>query len=186
MLLRLSLLAAALHNWQAFYQLTGEVAGTLVGLMFIAISLTRNSLVFEQLDSDAAAAAGIRTFATPTILHFCAVVAVAAICCIPTHTTLSLSICLDAIGLGGMIFTYTTYTGLRERARRVAVKQIMWIWHLRFPSFCYALVLASGLLLRISDGFLTLLSVAIIGLVAIGVKNSWEAVLEITGVRSHH
>ncbi len=174
----------ALHDWQGFYQLTGEVAGTLVGLMFIAISLTGHSLMIERLNLDAAAA--IRTFASPTILHFCAVVALAAVCCIPTHTTLSLSICLNAMGLGGMIFTFRTYRGLRVHARSIALTQIIWTWHWRFPSCCYALVLASGLLLWRSDGFLTLLSVAIIGLVVIGVRNSWDAVLEITGVGGHH
>jgi uncharacterized protein (TIGR00369 family) len=68
----------ALRDWHNFYLLTGTAAATLIGLMFVAVSLGV-SLVNAQTANN------VEIFVTPTIVHFIAVLVVAAISIIPTQ-----------------------------------------------------------------------------------------------------
>jgi hypothetical protein len=55
-----------LHDWHDFYVLLGTAAATLIGLMFVAASIGAGLFTDEHKDM-------MRTFLTPTIIHFCAV-----------------------------------------------------------------------------------------------------------------
>jgi hypothetical protein len=63
-------LAQPLQRWHDFYLLVGGAAATLVGLMFVAISLG-SRLITEQ------SIPGLRVFVTPTIIHFIYVLVIA-------------------------------------------------------------------------------------------------------------
>ena len=55
-----------LHEWETFYVILGSSAAALTGLMFVVIAL--------RADSRAANDGGaLRALATPTVVHFCAV-----------------------------------------------------------------------------------------------------------------
>ncbi len=69
---------ALLRDWQNFYMMIGTAAATLTGLMFVATSLAAG------IERDPSSLdAGISAFNTPTVVHFGAVLLIAAILSAP-------------------------------------------------------------------------------------------------------
>src|ERR1700678_3770973 len=90
-------LAELLHDWHDFYALVGTASATLVGLMFVAASI--GSSFFNEETS-----APIKTFITPTVVHFAAVRFTCLLITIPTQSWRSLGSLLGAGGLAGSIY----------------------------------------------------------------------------------
>src|SRR5438445_2505873 len=67
-----------LSTWQNFYVIIGSAAATLTGLMFVVITLIAGVRVRVS-----SASGGIAAFSTPTVVHFCATLLVAAILSAP-------------------------------------------------------------------------------------------------------
>src|SRR5260370_14564572 len=65
-----------LATWQTFYVITGSAAATLTGLMFVVITLIAG--VRQRRSSESGVA-----FGTPTVVHFCLALLVAAILSAP-------------------------------------------------------------------------------------------------------
>ena len=61
-----------LAKWDSFYGILGSAAATLIGLQFVVMTLVAEK---PSIHSAAAGAA----FATPTIVHFCAVLLLSAL-----------------------------------------------------------------------------------------------------------
>ena len=125
-----------LVGWENFYIIIGSSAAALTGLMFVVITLTA-----ERRGTDDSA--GLDAFASPTVLHFCAVLLVAAILTTPGHTTASLSFCLTVVGLGGIAYT-TSITIRMRRQKTYAPVTSDWIWHILLPLVAYVCLLGSG------------------------------------------
>jgi hypothetical protein len=53
-----------LREWEGFYVIVGSSAAALTGLVFVVIALTA--------ERRKVAAQGVESFATPTVVHFCA------------------------------------------------------------------------------------------------------------------
>jgi len=70
----------ALSGWENFYVIIGSSAGALIGLQFVVITL-----IADMPLRDGAAQAG-HAFATPTIVHFGAVLLLAGILTAPWST----------------------------------------------------------------------------------------------------
>src|SRR5436190_12429279 len=71
--------AELLHEWHDFYILLGTASATLVGLMFVAVSI--GTSVFNEEHR-----APMRAFITPTVMHFAAVLFACVVVTIPTHS----------------------------------------------------------------------------------------------------
>ena len=69
----------ALAGWQNFYVIVGSSAGALIGLQFVVLSLITRAPTAHG-DAEAGDA-----FATPTIVHFAAVLALSGILSAPWH-----------------------------------------------------------------------------------------------------
>ena len=67
-------------------------------------------------------------FGSPTVLHFCFVLLVAAIVSTPRHTMTSLSLCLFIPGLLGLVYTIVVVARMRRQKSYVPVMED-WIWH---------------------------------------------------------
>jgi hypothetical protein len=68
--------AAHLSAWESFYIIVGSSAGALTGLQFVMIALIADSQRRSSL-------AEINAFGTPTVVHFCSALGVAAILSAP-------------------------------------------------------------------------------------------------------
>src|SRR4051812_20744950 len=80
-----------LASWESFYVITGSAAAVLIGLQFIVVTLGAQ---MQRGDTEA-----YRAFGTPTIVHFCAVLFIAAIMSAPWP---SLTGPAYILGLGGV------------------------------------------------------------------------------------
>jgi hypothetical protein len=139
--------------------------------MFVAVSL--------GADLPAATDAnGINTFVTPMLIHFGSVVLISAVMLIPVFHLLSLGISLLGIGI---VFTgYSVWIGRQFRLHPASGSYTRsdWKWYVYFPIVGDVLVVMMALwLLSGSTDALDLLPVALVVLLIVSVRNTWDLML---------
>jgi hypothetical protein len=87
---------APLADWSNFYVIVGSAAAGLTGLTFVVITLSA--------EANRASAIGLRTFVTPTIVHFGAALALAVFLSVPHLALLGLGIGFGVSGLAGLLY----------------------------------------------------------------------------------
>jgi hypothetical protein len=158
-----------LGAWESFYVIVGSSAAALTGLQFVVIVLgaEMNAIGGGQ---------AVRAFATPTIVHFGAVLLISAILSAPWHSLSNAGLVLAACGLGGTAYVINI---VRHARRQKDYKPVLedWLWHFSFPLLAYATLLVAALLLR-SHPVAALFWVGTITvfLLFIGIHNAWDAV----------
>jgi hypothetical protein len=164
-------LAQPLQSWHDFYLLVGEAAATLVGLMFVAISLGSRLITQQSVP-------GLRVFVSPTLIHFIYVLVIATVVVIPTVTRTPLGILLVLVGLFSFGRALTMIPYMREQQRRQVVDNHDWVWHLITPSISYLLFVGTGigLIMGVSRAFNGLALASILLLVS-GIRNAWDMVV---------
>ncbi|HEX3577455.1 MAG TPA: hypothetical protein VHY33_02730 [Thermoanaerobaculia bacterium] len=157
-------------EWESFYVIVGSSAAALTGLQFVVVALSADT---EGLST------GSDVFATPTVVHFCATLLIAAILCVPRQTPASLAACLAAEGLAGMI--YVTIVMLRF-GKEMHYKPVLEdrIWHIVLPSAAYVALFASGIATyRHEVSALYIVAATALLLLLIGIHNAWDAAVYI-------
>jgi hypothetical protein len=168
----------ALHQWEGFYVIVGSSAAALTGLMFVVVALSA-----EARAADVTARA-LRAFATPTIVHFCAVLLLAAFSTTPGQTVASLRFCLLAAGVGGLGYAIFV-AGQARRQQSYAPVAEDWIWHVLFPFLAYAgLVVAALLLERSAQAALYVTAGTALLLLFDGIHNAWDSAVWMTERRT--
>ena len=97
----------ALKQWHDFYTLVGTAGATLLGLLFVAISLGAGYLTEEhQL--------GIRTFYSPIVIHFTSVFFLSAVALFPSPQAKFLGALIGVTALiGAVLCSYITVQVVR-------------------------------------------------------------------------
>ena len=161
---------ASLSEWGNFYVITGSAGGALTGLQFVVIAL-RTETVAE------AGERAVRAFATPTVVHFCGVLLIAAIMSIPRHTVTTLALCLGGTGIAGLAFSGRVVVQARRQSHYVPVLSD-WIWHVALPLVAYAsLTVAAVELSHRPAAALDVVAGGSLLLLFIGLHNAWDAAL---------
>ena len=158
-----------LTAWQNFYVIIGSSAAALTGLMFVVITLIAGAQVRRSSGTNAA-------FGTPTVVHFCAALLVAAILSAPWQALWYASLLLGLSGLGGV--TYVVIV-LRRVRRQTDYQPVLedWLWHTVFPLVSYtALVVAAIILPGNPAPALFVTGAATLLLLFIGIHNAWDNV----------
>jgi hypothetical protein len=158
-----------LLTWQNFYVIIGSSAAGLTGLMFVVITLIAG--VQERRSSEP-----IGVFSTPTIVHFCIALLVAAILSAPWQVLWNVGLLLGLSGLWGV--TYVVIV-LRRARRQTDYKLVLedWLWHTAFPLVSYtALVVAAVVLPGNPAPALYVIAAVTVLLLFIGIHNSWDTV----------
>lgn len=158
-----------LQAWSNFYVVIGTAGGSLTGLTFVVITLTAGRRLPGQ-------SAGLAAFTMPTIVHFGAVLLVAALLSAPWKTFTTVTVLLVVIGACGV-----GYSGIvLRRLRRVENYLLMiedWVWYGIFPLAAYAaLGITATLLPRDAELALFGIAGAILLLLFLGIRNSWDVV----------
>jgi hypothetical protein len=163
-----------LAGWDSFYVITGSSAAALTGLMFVVIALT------GELKASVEA---IRAFSTPTVVHFGAVLLLAALLTTPGHTVLTLSGSVGVCGIAGLRFTRWVVVQMRRQTAYTPLAAD-WVWHVRMPAVAYAgLVAGAGALWWRPAPALVLVAAAALFLLYIGIHNSWDAAIYVSVAR---
>ena len=157
-----------LTQWGNFFVIVGTAAGALIGLQFVVMALSAN------LGRSGAPAGALRAYATPTIVHFSAVLLLAGLLSMPRHTTGSLTLTLIVIAIGGL--GYVTWITL-EAHRQDAYSPVRsdWAWHTILPLVAYAAILTAGVMASGSTAAsLYVVGTAVLLLLFIGIHNAWD------------
>ena len=163
--------------WESFYVIVGSAGGALTGLQFVVIALLtelRKKRTLDQLDA----------FATPTIVHFCAVLLIGSMLSAPWESLASAAVALGIVGAAGI--TYTAI--IMRRVRHQSGYQLVfedWLFHTALPFVAYAAVLTAGLTLTRDtvDASFGVAGASLL-LLFIGVHNAWDTVMYVTIERS--
>jgi hypothetical protein len=164
--------------WESFYVIIGSSAAALTGLQFVVIVLGAEARWVRGPELGA--------FGTPTIVHFCAVLLIAAILSVPWHAIGSAGVALGACGVAGIVYMVVV---IRRAHGQNTYKPVLedWLWHTIIPFIAYATLLVAALLLR-RDPPRSLLVIATTALVLLfdGIHNAWDAVTYIATQQPRH
>ncbi len=160
----------ALAAWQNFQVIMGSSAGALVGLQFVVLSLIasqRNATVDPQAGS---------AFATPTIIHFSTVLALAGILSAPWDGMNAPAIVCGLVGLAGISYAILITRRMhRQTAYRPEFED--WLFHVLLPFAAY-LTLAASAYIAVRDARDALFGIAgaELLLLFIGIHSALDAV----------
>src|ERR1700704_4433159 len=130
-----------LTGWENFYVIVGSSAGALIGLQFVVITLIADIPI-----GDGAAQAG-DAFATPTIVHFGAVLLLAGVLSAPWHGIAPAAVLWGLLGLGGVVYAAIV---ARRLQRQTAYKPEFedWLCHVLLPFAGYVMLSVCALAAR--------------------------------------
>ena len=166
-----------LHEWETFYVIVGSAAAALTGLQFVVVVL--GAEVEAVRDASAVAA-----FGTPTIVHFCMVLTIAALISVPGQTAYTLGTLLVLLGLGGVAYSIVTAHRAKRQSNYEPVFED-WLWHVGFPFASHgALVITGASTFRFPTGALYVVAAIALSLLFIGIHNAWDSVVYIA-TRQH-
>jgi hypothetical protein len=160
--------AAILREWHDFYILVGTASATLVGLMFVAVSI--GTAIFNE-DRRVAVA----SFITPTVTHFAAVLFACLVATIPSHTWYTLGSLLGAGALAGALYSGRLAVQMIVR-RRFKVDLEDRLFYAFLPLVGHGLALTAAALLFFHAGAASadLLAAAVLTLLFAAIRNAWD------------
>jgi hypothetical protein len=166
-----------LTSWHNFYAIIGSSAAALTGLMFVVVTLIAGNR--EQRSNE-----GVAAFGTPTVVHFCATLLVAALLSAPWQVLWNVGLLLGLCGLGGMIYVIIVAQRARHQTNYKPVLED-WLWHTVFPLTSYAALVVAAIMLSGNPApALFVIGAATVLLLFIGIHNSWDSVTYLVIERS--
>ncbi|HEV2751542.1 MAG TPA: hypothetical protein VGV12_13550 [Gemmatimonadales bacterium] len=168
-----------LGGWESFYVIIGSSAAALTGLQFVVVVLGAEARSIGSGEQ-------VGAFGTPTIVHFCVVLLIAAILNVPWRAVSSAAISLGLCAGGGMTYMLIV---IRRAIRQNAYKPVLedWIWHCGLPFVAYLTLLGAALFLRRDPPrSLLVTGVTALLLLFIGIHNAWDAVVYIATQQPQH
>ena len=161
-------LSQILVQWHDFYALIGGASATLVALIFVAASI--GAEVFTAKHQ-----AGIRSFLSPTVVHFTAVLVICLLACIPTETWGLLGALLGCVGVIGLVYSGWVWRRMMKHGIVASIDTVDRLWYALLPIPAYLLIIAAALSLWRESAFsLDILASALILLLLIGIRNAWD------------
>lgn len=162
---------AALAGWENFYVIVGGSAGALIGLQVVVITLiARRPIVAGQAQAGAA-------FATPTIVHFGAVLLLSGIVSVPWHGIGAAAVLWGLLGFGGMLYEIIVIRAMRTQS--IYKPQFEdWIFHVLLPFATYAVLAGSATseLYSSAPSAIFAVGAAALLLLLIGIHNAWDTI----------
>ncbi len=156
-------LLPSLAAWQNFYVIIGAAAATLMGLLFVVITLVSGAL--GRVSSPLS---GLRVFNTPNVVHFGAALLIAALLSAPWPALWPAGLLVGLTGLGGVIYVFIVLWEVRHRLANYQLVLSDWLWYTLLPLLAYTALLVVGILLPIAAALLLL--------VIMGIRNAWDLV----------
>jgi hypothetical protein len=162
---------ATMQPWHDFFLLTGGAAATLLGLVFVAASISA-TIPNEMLGDEKSRALWV----LPIVWAFLRVLVVSAIGLIPGQTGTSFGyvlLVLAILDLGRMV---RTTTGMRDHhLSQSKLTASDWGWYVLYPAASTLVLAGSGLALARGWPFpVQLVAAGLLGHLVVGVHNAWE------------
>ena len=168
--------ASPLSAWESFYVIVGSASAALTGLQFVVIVLSSE---LNAIGSGSATSA----FGTPTIVHFCAALFIAAVATAPWSALSGAGYALSASGVIGVVYlVLVVWRAVRQTDYKPVLED--WLWHGALPLIAYAALLFAGISLAGEPAAaLFVVGGAALLLLFIGIHNAWDSVIYIATQR---
>jgi hypothetical protein len=157
------------EEWESFYVIVGTAAAALIGLQFVVMTLIAERPQMATAEAGAA-------FASPTVVHFSAVLLLAALLRMP-WTSYTVAIALwGSIGAAGMLYGVIVSRRMRrQHTYRPDLED--WLFHAGLPFLAYAALFASAFAARShEEEALFGVAGAVLLLLFLGIHNVWDTV----------
>ena len=158
-----------LSAWESFYVIVGSSGAALIGLQFVVMALMSGLRRRMSIET-------INAFGTPTVVHLVGALVVSAIMSAPWPSPAAAGVALALCGVAGLAYgaLVIRLTGIQTGYAPVLSD---WLWYAILPCGLYALLTLACLFLRASAGVaLFVIAAATLGLLLIGIRNSWDAI----------
>jgi len=157
-----------LQQWSSFFSITSAASATLLGLLFVVITIA--PCVGRQLASKS------RVYLTPAVIYLTSVLIMSALLTIPNQTRLSAVICISIMCVFGLLYIGSltvmrseVYQGRLDRYRYAGV-----------PLLAYVVLFSGGLVLRRSGQIgLDVVAAGMVMLLNAAIQNSWSIAISI-------
>ena len=159
----------ALAEWGNFYVIVGSSAGALIGLQFVVMTLIA--------DKQSAPSEGLGSaLATPTIVHFGAVLLLSALVSAPWHGFAAAIVLWALVGLGGLTYVFIVARRVRAQTEYKPVFED-WLFHVLLPFAAYATLAVSAFvaLSHVREALFGVGAAALL-LLFVGIHNAWDSV----------
>jgi len=158
-----------LSQWESFWVIVGSSAGGLTGLMFVVVALVRESSVPRSPDT-------INAFGTPNVIHFVAVLLLAAVLSAPWQRFKDPAHVVGATALAGVVYVFIVLLRMRRQSGYKPVLED-WVWHQILPMIAYVTLFVSAAGLSHDQPWaLFSIGAASLLLLFVGIHNAWDTV----------
>ena len=157
------------QGWENFYYLMGSAAAGLIGLMFVAVSLTRN---FDPERAER----GQRLFMTPTVMQFAIILLIAGMALAPKLTPQAHRFAIGAVAACGLIYTAPSAWLMVREPNAATHWTDLWFYGV-LPLAVYTVLLTVA-----ADGLLplglacNLMALGLLALLMLSIRNAWDLV----------
>jgi hypothetical protein len=154
-----------LKDWHDFYILLGTAAAALVALLFVAASIGASILTPER-------SRATRTYLSPILFHYAAMLFASLIALIPTQTPFWLGIGMGSVGLIGLLYSlFVCFQLFRDHVADIADL----LGYGGGPAAAYAAVLISAFLFKSeSAAAVNVAAGAFMLLLVVNIRNAWD------------
>lgn len=158
-----------LSLWESFYVIIGSSGGGLTGLMFVVITIAADSSAARTPET-------LNAFGTPNVIHFVAVLFIAAVLSAPWQRLEDPAHVVGATALAGVVYVLIV---VRRMLRQSGYKPVLedWTWHAVLPMVAYAALFVGAAGLSHGQHWALFLVAAVsLLLLGIGIHNAWDTV----------
>jgi len=157
------------EEWESFYVIVGTAAAALIGLQFVVLTLIADRP--QQATREGGAA-----FASPTVVHFSAVLLLSAVLRVPWEEFSAAVFLWGLIGAAGMVYLGVVSRRMRRQSTyRPDLED--WLFHAALPFVAYAILLTAAFVAS-SHEHEALLAVAagVLLLLFLSIHNVWDMI----------
>ena len=126
-----------LHDWDNFYIMAGTSGATLIGLLFVIITLSTRL-------SPSGIAQGASAFLTPTLVHFGNVLLQALVVLVPWSSVWPVGVILGLSGLVGLVYLMDVVFK-RRKVQFVSLHLLDWIPYAGIPALANLNLIAGAI-----------------------------------------
>jgi hypothetical protein len=162
-------IAKELSDWHDFYVLVGTAGATLLGLLFVAVSLGAGFLNEQRQ-------AGTRTFMSPVVVHFTSVFFLSAVALFPSHRAGFFAVLIGATALIGI--TLSIWITIKVVRTDMTNYLEDYFAYGMLPALGYLALLAAAVSIYLERDFgLDALAGALLLLTVVNIRNAWDLLL---------
>jgi hypothetical protein len=158
------------HGWDNFYIMAGTAGATLIGLLFVIITLGTHL-------SPSGVTHGVRAFLTPTLVHFGSVLFQALVVLVPWPSAWPAGLVLGFCGLVGLVYLMDVVLK-RQKVKFVSLHLLDWIPYAGIPAFANLNLIAGAIGMIAEKSFAPYcLAGAITLFLFAGIYGAWDLTL---------